>query len=75
MPSRSTVRLPLGNCFPSGIYATATGLRVGSRGKVQPAGPFFASIDKGCARRIRKACRKVGRTDLSSAILRLRGDR
>ncbi len=66
---RSTVRLPLGMAFPSGIYATPTGLRVGSRGKVQPAGPFFAGLNKGCARRIRKACRAVGRIDLSGAVL------
>lgn len=48
------------------VYVTPTGVRVG-KGKVTPAGAFFAALPKGHARRLRKALRAAGRPDLSGA--------
>lgn len=42
------------------VYATPTGLKVGSRGKVQPASSVLSSLPKGAARKIRKALRRAG---------------
>lgn len=42
------------------LYATATGLRVGSKGKVQPAGEILGQLPKGDRRRVRKQLRAGG---------------
>ncbi len=53
------------NCFP--VYVTATGLRQGSKGLVDPVGDVYGSTGKGEARKVRKALRRIGRRDLSGA--------
>lgn len=64
----ASIRLPLSrSCYPSGIYATATGLRIGRLGRVVPASLLYGGMAKGTVRRIRKACRRIGRVDLASA--------
>lgn len=49
------------------IYLNTTGLKVGSKGKTQPAGTVFGSISKGTARFLRKRLRSMGRPDLAGA--------
>lgn len=50
----------------SNVYVTVSGLKVGAKGKVLPAGLFYASLpSKGEARKLRKALRTMGRSDLS----------
>lgn len=43
------------------VALTATGIKVGSKGKVQKAGEFFAANDKGTNRKVRKLLRANGR--------------
>lgn len=50
------------------VYATATGLKVGARGRVLPAGAFFGGLPKGEARRVRKGLRAAGRAELAGAV-------
>jgi hypothetical protein len=42
------------------VYATPTGLKVGSKGRVEKGGALFARLDKGRARVLRKALRAAG---------------
>lgn len=42
------------------VYATPTGLKLGPRGKVVPPGQLLAGLDKGTARKVRKACYRAG---------------
>ena len=42
------------------LYATSTGLKFGAKDRVQSPGSVYGSLDKGTARRIRKACRRAG---------------
>ena len=61
------VTLSLGTGKGTPVYATPTGLRKGAKGKVQPVGYLFATLDKGNVRRIRKAARSIGRMDIAMA--------
>lgn len=50
------------------IYATPTGLKIGSKGKVLSAAEALKQIpDKGERRKIRKALHAAGRVDLAAA--------
>lgn len=49
------------------VFAAKTGLKLGSKGKVTPAGELFAKMAKGEARKLRKKLREMGRADLSGA--------
>ncbi len=49
------------------LYAAATGLKQGTRGKVMPIGKAFGYMTRGAARKVRKALRRAGRTNLSGA--------
>jgi hypothetical protein len=44
------------------VYATPTGLRLNSKGRVLPDGIFLGTVPKGTARAIRKALRSSGLT-------------
>ncbi len=44
----------------NGYYASPTGLRVGSKGKVVKDGLLLSSLEKGTARKVRKALRANG---------------
>lgn len=48
------------------VFAQANGFKV-SRGKIIPAGQFYASLSKSAARGVRKAARKAGYTAHASA--------
>lgn len=48
------------------VFVAKTGLKLGSKGKVTPAGKLFGMMNKGEARRLRKTLRSMGRTDMSS---------
>jgi hypothetical protein len=50
-------------CF----YATPTGLKIGAKGKVMPVSNVLAAMDKGEARRLRKALRAAGETAKAAA--------
>jgi hypothetical protein len=49
------------------VYATAKGLKVGARGKVERPGAVYATLDKGARRRLRKALRAGGYRNHSAA--------
>lgn len=49
------------------LYATPTGFKLTYRGTVIPASALYGTLDKGQARRVRKAVRSLGRIDLASA--------
>ncbi len=49
------------------VYATPTGLKLGSKGTVQHTGQFLGQHSKGEARQIRKALRKAGETNKAAA--------
>lgn len=49
------------------VFVAKTGLKLGSKGKVTPAGAMFAKMPKGDARKLRKKLRDMGRADLSGA--------
>lgn len=49
------------------IYITATGLKVGARGKVLPVGAMLGNLSKGEARRIRKSLFRQGRRKEAAA--------
>lgn len=42
------------------LYATPTGLKLTSRGKVQPAGQVLSALSKGERRKVRKALHRAG---------------
>lgn len=42
------------------VILTPTGIKLGSKGKVVPAGTFFRSLGKSLARKARKAARAAG---------------
>lgn len=42
------------------LYVTPTGVKVTVRGKVEDTGSVLARVDKGTARRLRKALRRAG---------------
>lgn len=48
------------------LFATATGLKAGARGKVHQAGEVLGLMGKGAARRVRKALNRLGRRDLAA---------
>lgn len=56
-PTKPTFVMKVGN---QSLYATRLNLRWGARGKVQSATQIFASLDKGEARKARKALFKLG---------------
>lgn len=49
------------------VALTPTGIKVGSKGKVQKASEFFASNDKGTNRKVRKLLRANGRNGEAAA--------
>jgi len=49
------------------VYATAKGLKLGSTGKVQPAGEVLGLLPKGEARKLRKALRSTGHAEKAAA--------
>ncbi len=49
------------------VFVTPTGLKVGSKGKVLPAGKFLGSLAKGEARRLRKELRRLGEVKKAGA--------
>lgn len=49
------------------LYVSPNGLRFTSKGKVAEAGHVLSALDKGTARRVRKACRKAGYTGHAAA--------
>ena len=42
------------------IYATATGFKIGARGRVHPPGFFLGTLSKGHARIVRRAAYRAG---------------
>ena len=50
-----------------GYYATPTGVQIGCKGRVAPAGEVFTRIGKSDARRLRKALRAAGFAGHASA--------
>jgi hypothetical protein len=49
------------------VYATPTGLKAGSKGRVSPPSDFYTYCTKSEARRIRKRCRALGLTRHAAA--------
>lgn len=62
-----TVRGVKINFGDSIVYGTTTGLRVGSRGSVRPAGIVYGMLSKGEARRLRKALHRAGLRRLAAS--------
>lgn len=48
------------------VFVAKTGLKLGSKGKVTPAGRMYGMMNKGEARKLRKTLRGMGRVDLSA---------
>jgi len=49
------------------VCVAATGLKIGTKGKVTDPGQVISLLDKGTARRLRKQLFRLGRTDLARA--------
>lgn len=49
------------------LVVAATGLKIGVRGKVQPAGEVLSRLTKGEARKVRKIARAAGRNAVAAA--------
>ncbi len=60
--TRSTARKIINN-----VYATATGLKTGSKGKVLQPEIFFGRLSKSEARRVRKALHEAGLKAMAAA--------
>lgn len=49
------------------VFATPTGLKIGSTGKVIPAGDLYGTLNKGTRRALRKSLHNIGRVNDAAA--------
>lgn len=50
------------------VYVMKTGVKIGSKGKVLPAGEAFSAMSKGEVRKVRKALFEMGRRKEAAAV-------